>query len=350
MYNLSNIKGNGEYSITLDMIREKVDDYQIFAFYIGYDFKLGESIKSPLRRDDNPSFSVFRSGYAGKLLYKDFSTGESGDVISFLEKLLNLNFGEVLKTINRDLSLGLECGPIGSARNVGFISNINMKTVKTAERVGCKIGINIKPYSKSELEYWGKYGIDEACLKRYNVFSVKNLYINDTLVCTSKQSDPIFSYVFQKDNKLTYKVYKPLSIKRYKWTSNTDKSVLQGWDQIPATGKVLIITKSLKDVMTLSQMGYAALSMQTEVSSVKPSVVEELKERFDKIYILQDFDYAGVKGANHLKKQFGFKVFFIQSFKTRSNGLKDISDYVEAKGVEAGAQLIKSSILKLNER
>jgi 5S rRNA maturation endonuclease (ribonuclease M5) len=96
--------------------------------------------------------------------------------------------------------------------------------------------------------------------------------------------------------------------------------------------------------MVLSSLGYPSLAMQNEVSSIKNTVVEELYNRFDNIFILQDFDYAGVSGSNRLKKAFGFKPFFIQRFSTRSNGLKDISDFREVNDYDSTKRLIDSYI------
>lgn len=347
MYDIKSANEEGAYALTLEKIRDKIDDYQMFSYYIGHDFKLGEAIKSPLREDNSPSWTVFKSR-EGNLLYKDFATGKSGGIIEFVTKKFSLNFREALELIDRDFNLNLGGGNISLPKSDGFKSSINMSTVKNLPRV-FDLGIKIQEFTTRDLNYWGQFGISKECLKKYNVFSVRKLFINKRAVSTYTKEDPIYAYVFRKDNKLSYKIYKPFS-KQYKWATNTDRSILQGWDQLEASGKELIITKSLKDVMVLNQMGYNCLSMQSEMSSIKDNVVDQLRKRFKTIYILQDFDHAGVCGSNKLRKTYGFIPFFIQTFSTRSNGLKDISDYVQEKGFEDGKLLINNILNKLNGR
>ena len=50
---------------------------------------------------------------------------------------------------------------------------------------------------------------------------------------------------------------------------------------------------------------------------------------------------------NKLRKLYGFTPFFIQTFETRSNGLKDISDYVQARGIDDAYRMIYTIINEL---
>ena len=115
---------------------------------------------------------------------------------------------------------------------------------------------------------------------------------------------------------------------------------------------MLIITKALKDVMVLRTLGYTSVALQNEIANIKDTVTHELYERFNDIYILNDFDYTGVKGANKLRKRYGFKPIFLQDFKTRSNGFKDISDYRKSHTSEETKCLINKliSAWKLKEK
>lgn len=344
MYDLKSVDDNIGYNVSLEAIYEKVDDYKLFAYYVGHDFKLRESFNSPIREDKNPSWSVFKARN-GHLMYKDFATGDSGDIVKLVSKLHSCSFKEALHIIDRDFELKLGPGSHLPKMN-GYVSNIDSSTVEELPR-NSNIGIKIQRFRDQDVTFWKQFGINIETLKKYNVFSVSILFMNGFNVSSYSKNNPIYAYVFQKDNKITYKIYKPFDPK-YKWSSNVDKSVLQGWDQLPPKGEELIITKSLKDVMVLDTMGYASVAMQSEMSTIKPSVMEELNRRFKKIYLLQDFDYAGVSGANRLRKEYPFIMpFFIQSFKTRSNGLKDISDYVKHHGWEPGYQMIYTIINNL---
>jgi len=52
-----------------------------------------KSCQSPFRKDDSPSFSVYACGKR----WKDFSTGEGGDVIDFIATAAGLNLKEAVR-------------------------------------------------------------------------------------------------------------------------------------------------------------------------------------------------------------------------------------------------------------
>ena len=60
--------------------------------------RLKKAIRSPLRKDENPSFSIFQ-GEGGKWLWHDFATDESGDAVSFLMAMDSLDFKEALERV-----------------------------------------------------------------------------------------------------------------------------------------------------------------------------------------------------------------------------------------------------------
>ena len=70
MYDLSKIK---EYEpVSKENILRLVSEEEIFRHFLGYDFKIGKTYKSPLREDNNPSFNVYYNPY-GELRFKDFN-------------------------------------------------------------------------------------------------------------------------------------------------------------------------------------------------------------------------------------------------------------------------------------
>ena len=327
-------------SLTKETVLNKVSEYQIFSYYLGGDFKSGAVMNSPLRQDDKPSFSVF-TDRKGTLRFKDFGTGDTGDAFTFIQRLFGNDFYSALVRINEDFKLDL----MHSKRNEvhkpfdGFITAI--KELK----FDAKKSINVKtqPLTFVDKTYWMGYGINEAVLKYYNIFSCKCVFIGDNVVGYYKNNDPIYGYLFFKDSIYTWKIYRPLCLTGHKWMSNTNRTIFQGWDQLPERGELIIITKSLKDVMVLRTLGFISAALQNEITSIKDTVARELYERFNIVYILNDFDYTGVRGANNLKKKYGFTPIFLQRFSTRRNGFKDISDFRK----EHTAEQSKNKINKL---
>ena len=138
------------------------------------------------------------------------------------------------------------------------------------------------------------------------------------------------SYVFKFKNR--YKIYSPYEDKN-KWLSNTKKTDIQGYAQLPEKGNKLIITSSLKDVMCLYAAGYYSIAMQSEMQIPDEKLISELKNRFNTIEILYDNDFDNVNnpGQTMAKKicdLYGFNNICIPS----KFGCKDPSDLVVHTG------------------
>lgn len=74
--------------------------------------------------------------------------------------------------------------------------------------------------------------------------------------------------------------------KRYKFISNWQSSKLQGAKLLPKDGnEFLIITKSLKDVMTLHEFGIPAIAPCSENTFITDKVLNKLKEKFKRIVV-----------------------------------------------------------------
>ena len=104
---------------------------------------------------------------------------------------------------------------------------------------------------------------------------------------------PVRTSIFGPNFKNRYKIYSPYEDKN-KWLSNTKKTDVQGYNQLPYKGERLIITSSLKDVMCLYAAGYHAIALQSEMQIPSAKLVTELKERFSQIDILYDNDFDKV--------------------------------------------------------
>jgi hypothetical protein len=71
----------------------------------------GKSCHSPFREDKNPSFSIYDEGRR----WKDFSTGEGGDVIDFIERAVDSDASKAI-TIARELAGITETAAVPAAR------------------------------------------------------------------------------------------------------------------------------------------------------------------------------------------------------------------------------------------
>ena len=159
----------------------------------------------------------------------------------------------------------------------------------------------------------------------FAVEPISHFWVNNTrFTCKS------ISYAFKFKNR--YKIYSPYEVKN-KWLSNTKKTDVQGYNQLPNKGERLFITSSLKDVMCLHRAGYNSIALQSEMQLPDEKLISELKSRFNTIEILYDNDFEKVNnpGQTMAKKicdLYGFKNICLPS----KFGVKDPSDLVYKVG------------------
>lgn len=310
MYDSTKIKKDNP--ITLDYILSKVTEYDIYARYIGQ-FKVGFIYNSPFRKDKNPSFGIFYSKRTGKLLFKDHGNGLCGDVITFVEHFTGLtNYNDVLQRIVKDMSI---------TNNTVFKSTREYE--KNDETV---IGVVRQDFTDIDKEYWSQFHITQKTLKKFNVNSIKYYLCNGIVKGIYKDENPMYAYkVYNR-----FKIYRPYADKYTKWRNNLTEYDIQGFAQLPEKGDLLIITKSMKDVMCLYEMGYNAISPSSESTFIPDNILEQLKKRFKNILICFDRDIAGIKSMRKIKLKTGLNGFLVHK-KFHS---KDISDAVKNNGFD----------------
>jgi hypothetical protein len=331
MINLNNF----EYSqITSELILQKVSEYDIFKYYIP-NLELNRPINSPLRTDNIPSFSVFYASKINKLLFKDFATKEKGDCFVFVSKLFCINYYETLLKIAFDFNI------INNDISVSNNKKIQLKKIDYKNKVSIHLGIKKQLFTQKDIIFWNSYGISEKTLKEYNVYSCSHIFINDYIFVINNNSNPAYAYLELKDNKVTYKIYQPFNTNQ-RFISNVDKSIWQGWTQLPDKGENLIITKSLKDVMSIVEnTKIPSVSLQAETTDPKPHIIDELKSRFKNIYLLYDNDFnKDINWGNLYGNELSLKYKINQIEIPNKYKSKDFSDLVKNHGINKSKLLI----------
>lgn len=301
-----------EHNITIDYILSKVSEYDIYERYLGR-FKVGLIYNSPFRKDKNPSFGIYR-GRNGNLMFKDHGSNLCGDVIKFVGLIKNLsNYNDILIQINKDLNI----------KQSTVMKSVKQTGLHTEDTV---IGIVKQSYTDTDIKYWKQFGIQMSTLKRFNVHSIKYYLCNGIVKAIYKEENPMFAYqVYER-----FKIYRPLGDKFTKWRNNLTEYDIQGYAQLPETGDTLFITKSLKDVMVLYEMGIPAISPSSESTFIPNDVLDIILKRFKRVIILFDRDVAGVKNSRLQSRKTGLEVMFVHK-KYKS---KDLSDAVYAFGMK----------------
>jgi hypothetical protein len=326
MFNSSKFEYKQSSYITTSQILERVSEYDILSYYFGK-VEMSKPIKSPFRKDRTPSFVFFDKGDFIK--FKDFGTGESGNLWQFLMRLNNWDYKALIFNLKRD-----------------FIENevIPHKTIKVASREDLSIYSTIEVYTRDwnsrDDEFWGQYYITRDLLRAYDVYPLTGFWLNGIGYSPKALC---YGYLIAKD---VWKIYQPYSL--YKWITNASGDSLQGFRRLPQNSDTLIITKSLKDVMVYNLLEYNAIAPQSENIVLDLDNLYLLEARFNRIIINYDFDLAGVKSTNQYKKLYNLGYFFFTNgrFNTYDYKAKDVSDLIKNRGIEETKELINKVINK----
>ena len=312
-------------NITLDWILSKVTEYDIYSHYIG-EIKVGMIYNSPFRKDKNPSFGLYYSKRTGQLLFKDHGTGDCGNVIKFVSLFTGKdNYNDILQDIVERLKI-TNSTKITSTKNY----------TKPTETV---IGVVRQDFTETDNKFWSQFNIKPETLNKFGVSSIKYYLCNGIVKGIYKDDNPMYAYKVYNN----FKIYRPLGDKYTKWRNNLTEYDIQGYEQLPQKGDTLIITKSMKDVMCLYEMGIPACSPSSESTFIPEIALEELKKRFKRILILFDRDVAGVKYLRKMSLKTGLEPLLInKKFKA-----KDISDAIKLNGFDKIKNWIYKE-LKLN--
>jgi hypothetical protein len=316
--------------ITKEFLLSKNSEETYMAYYLGIPVKKG-LFRSPLRSDNHNTCSFFR-GRSGNLYFKDFATGQCLTFEGVVMEKYRCTYPNALKIIAKDF---------------GYIqsSEVKKQEIKIQPKFeGEKetfIQVEIKDFSESELKWWNSFGVTKQTLDKYKVYSIKTVFLNGNIYAQSTQHSPIYGYYFGKrENIEQWRIYMPKR-KEFRFIGNVSTKTIQGYKQLPDNGKLLVITKSMKDTMLLSSLGIPAVAPNSETQFVSEKLLDEFRERFKNIVLLYDSDLTGVRFMNKIRKQYRD---LIVCMIPRKYEAKDISDFYQKYGRSKTISLIKESI------
>lgn len=321
-----------EPKITREFLLSKANQETYMSHYLGLPIKKG-LFKNPMRSDNHVTCSFF-IGKSGNLYFKDFATGECLSFENVVMKRYNCNYQQALRIIAEDFMLVKR----QERKTKPLVIKPHPKFEDDGQTI---IQTEIKDFSEHELKWWQSFGITKNILKRFKVYSCNTVFLNSNIFAQTTQHSPIYGYYFgKKENIEQWRIYFPKR-KDFRFIGNVSTKTIQGFKQLPKTGNLLIITKSMKDVMCLYSLGLTAIAPNSETQFVDDKVLNDLKARFKHIVLLYDNDLTGVRFANKIHKAHpDLKIAIIP----RSTGSKDISDYYHDHGKDQTINFIKQGI------
>lgn len=315
-----------------ELLRRTNNGLDVFKHYISTQWKTGRNFLNPLYEDRKASCNVYFDRHSGVYRIKDFGNDEySGDCFFFVGKLKGLDcnngadFIEILKIIDRDMSLGL-----GESES-SYTAQRTMPQSKQPilEPAQSKpYNISQQKYTQKELDFWLQSGITPEILKIYKAVSLKEFRSvnkdDKPFFYTSSENEPIFGYM----GKRFVKIYRPFSQVRFLYGGNIGENYCFGLEQLPAKGDTLFITGGEKDVMSLAVHGFHAICFNSETSIIPTGIIYKLTFRFKHIVLLYDTDKTGIESAIKHEKalsEYGVKRLMLPLSGEKKD--KDVTDY-----------------------
>lgn len=296
------IEGSQETVVYINREDVSMSDTEIAKRYFGVD-SFPCSISSPIRDNDaRPSFSMQER--EGRVYWKDFGTGEGGNIVGLMSRLWNVSYSDALLKIKLDTECKIPRASL-IRKYKGKIHLISDSTIK----------VRTREWKDWDKEFWMSFGIPEEFAKWCNVYPVSHAFFTKKVngverTVTVPMDKYAYAYFEWKDGKESIKLYQPYST-TMKWLSKHDASVWDLWKQAflyadKKSDESVIITSSRKDAMCLwYNLHVPAMSLQGEGYLPKPQVMNQVLSRFKTVYLWYDNDFSHEKdnpGQDNAKK------------------------------------------------
>lgn len=175
----------------IDEVKSKNDIVDIIGSYISLNDK--NKALCPFHNDHSPSFSV----HPDKQIYKCFSCGESGNVVTFVEKFLGISFQEAVKLLADRAGIKLDI-------NVPKKANKYDKYYEITDTVNKYFKNNIfSSNGQKALKYLNDRHIDKDIINEFNIGLSTNNKLHEILAKKYNLEDLLkIDIVREVDNKI----------------------------------------------------------------------------------------------------------------------------------------------------
>jgi len=323
-----------------EFILRHISQEQMMEHYLGIPVQFSQKVRSPLRRDNHPTCG-FKYARNGRLYFKDFSGHFFGDVFDIVQHVFGLNYDQALRKVAGDFDLI-------SAPDFKSLKPKDIDKIEQAIKEETKLTISTREPHKVDKDFWGGMGITYHNLQYFDTHLVQTLWLGDNIIYNFSPSDPAYAYRFAQGEFKVYFPYRSRDGQKTRFISNTTR--VQGYNQLPDSADLLILTKSMKDVIVIRRLGLYSCAMQAESVLPPKELIEELNGRFTHIYSLYDFDYAGVCMANQIKRLYGIHPIFLTNgrFGSANFQAKDPAEFVTNHSIERAQKIIEQARKKHN--
>jgi len=326
-----------------DILR-RITPYDIYRLYQG-SFKLNDVCVNYHRGEKNPSL-IISTRLSSQLRHKDFGDKDwSGDCFNFVQQIHRCDFGTALKIIDRDFCLGLTNGKVVNNKQI-----ITWGQPEVEEKRPPLFQIIYYSHmSRQALDYWKKFGVTEADLRKEHIYQPAEIWRNRKKIPMGNLMT--FAYHYPEIDK--WKIYRPFAPKRtestpinqWKWDSNVPFDYIDNMSAIKGDCTAMFLAKSKKDRLVLmNALGTDCIAdVQAEDAGCLTFENLEQFKTVDKRYIISDNDKKGKEFSWWLTKEHGFKhVNVPDKYLLETPKCTDFADLCYHHGMEAVISYFKT--------
>jgi hypothetical protein len=214
----------------------------------------------------------------GRYIYKDFASGNGGSAVHLVSKIFNISEKEAINKIVTDFM------------KVGEYKYSVPNVEETPSEV---TSYKTRQWFDHDKKYWLKFNIGLSILNKYNVKPISEFILQKDDKTFKFQG--LYTYGYFKEDGTLGKIYQPYN-KTCKFIYVND--FFQGAEQIE-NKRHLILTKSLKDIMSLSTITrqFDFLAVDSENTMLNKTRLAVIKHSYKSKFILFDNDEPGQKAA-----------------------------------------------------
>lgn len=311
-----------------ETILDRIDEYQLYCFYLKQQVPIGKKIHSPIReegdQDDSESWSLFYSNYPDREFHwKDHAKNITGDIFKMLRMRFDLrNNEEVYKMIDSDFNLGFGNSLTGLTPA--------LPDYKRVDPLPIHIRVKSREFRYEDIRFWQQFNVDRKLLDLYNIKPLEYYWLVEEQ--EHPQTPRGLGYSYRIRSK--YKLYMPYAPKSQKFRNNYTQLHLEGFEQLEFSQRDLVITKSTKDIACLRSFGYEAISPRSETTMIYDKYLKLLEKKYRNVLVLFDND------GKHNGDLYPYDKVFVPE----ETGCKDISDFCKMYGPNMTANLLKQLI------
>lgn len=314
----------------------------------------GKNFLSPFYDDKKASCTIYQTR-RGVWRYKDFGNGGSGgDAFWFVGKLFGYNlstqFPKILAQIVQDLNLPLDITTQESLAKAPVRPQVSVSSISPVKQTSWtdKYSIYPQPFTQSDIEFWGKYGINQDTLERYGVSSLASFSSYNRMgkpyQLHYRSTEPMYCYQLGD----SVKIYRPHSKVRFLNAGVRSGDDLFGYAQLPSRGECVLLTGGEKDVLSLASHGFPAFCLNSETAHLPQTLLQGLSDRFDMVGVLYDMDETGIRQSQQIVETNPEvpNLFRIDLPLSGSKSEKDVSDFFSQGGTATALQDIIMRTIK----